>query len=342
LSSGAEDQISLNWNREGFSSIKLLPRVLVNVSKLDTSLEVLGVPIDFPVLIAATAMHKMADPEGEIATARAASASGTIMCLSSLSTTGIEEVSKASRGPKWLQLYVLKRRELTEKLVMQAEAYGYSALVLTVDTPLLGKRENDIRNGFHLSEGLKLEIYRSIESNELPEGLNAYIAQQMDSSLTWKDLAWLKSITKLPILLKGIHSPKDAELALKYGVAGIIVSNHGARQLDTVPSTIEMLPDVVEAVKGRIPVFIDGGIRRGTDVLKALALGAKAVFIGRPVLWGLSCSGEQGVTHVLKILKEEFKLAMALCGCSTVANITRDLIFHAPGAQMGSHITARL
>lgn len=206
--SGAEDQISLNWNREGFSSIKLLPRVLVNVSKLDTSLEVLGVPIDFPVLIAATAMHKMADPEGEIATARAASASGTIMCLSSLSTTGIEEVSKASRGPKWLQLYVLKRRELTEKLVMQAEAYGYSALVLTVDTPLLGKRENDIRNAFHLSEGLKLEIYRSIESNELPEGLNAYIAQQMDSSLTWKDLAWLKSITKLPILLKGIHSPK--------------------------------------------------------------------------------------------------------------------------------------
>jgi len=162
-----------------------------------------------------------------------------------------------------LQLYVLKRRELTEKLVMQAEAYGYSALVLTVDTPFLGKRENDIRNAFHLSEGLKLEIYRSIESNELPEGLNAYIAQQMDSSLTWKDLAWLKSITKLPILLKGIHSPKDAELALKYGVAGIIVSNHGARQLDTVPSTIEMLPDVVEAVKGRIPVFIDGGIRRG-------------------------------------------------------------------------------
>jgi len=290
------------------------------------SLTLFGTRIDFPILIAPTAMHKMAHPDGEIATAKAAKEMGTIYTLSSLSTTSVEDVAKASNAPKWFQLYVLKERKVTEKLVRKVEAHGFTALCLTVDTPFLGRRENDIRNDFHLPSGLNLKILE-VDGAALPTGLNNYVAQQLDSSLDWNDLAWLRSITKLPVIVKGIHSPEDAILAINHGASGIIVSNHGARQLDTVPATIEMLPHIVKVVAGRIPVLLDGGIRRGTDVIKALALGAQAVFIGRPVLWGLAVSGEDGVKDVLRLLKEEFRIAMALCGCPTLSTIKRVLIF---------------
>mmetsp|Transcript_16815 Transcript_16815/g.23396 ORF Transcript_16815/g.23396 Transcript_16815/m.23396 type:complete len:375 (+) Transcript_16815:73-1197(+) len=327
-SSGSDDQVTLKSTRAAYNNIKLVPRFLVDVSKQDTSIELFGIKLRTPILVAATAMHKMAHPDGELATVRACGRVGTLYTLSSLATSKIPDVAQASpQTPKLFQLYVLKSRHLTEQLVRLAEANGFQAIVLTVDTPFLGRRENDFRNQFKLPHGLVLEVYSALEGADLSEGLNAFFAKQLDSSVSWKDLDWLKSITKLPVLIKGILSPKDAELAVEHGVAGIIVSNHGARQLDTVPATIEILPWIVKAVKGKIPVLLDGGIQRGTDVLKALALGAKAVFVGRPVLWGLAANGEDGVKDVLEMLNNEFKLALALSGCTQISDITEDLIW---------------
>jgi len=298
----------------------------VDVSKLSMEIQLFGKKINLPILIAATAMHKMAHADGEAGTARAAAKTGTIFTFSSLATSTVEEVTKGSpNGVKWFQLYVLKERAVTERLVRTVEAAGFTAILLTVDTPFLGRREDDIRNDFHLTNGLNLELLTGQKS--LPEGLGQYVKESLDSSLTWADFAWLKSLTKLPVLVKGVLSAKDAALALQHGADGIIVSNHGARQLDTSPATIDALPAIVKVVNKRVPVLLDGGIRRGTDVIKALALGADAVMIGRPVLWGLSVNGEQGVVHVLEILKEEFRVAMALAGCAKISDISSDLIF---------------
>jgi 4-hydroxymandelate oxidase len=329
--SGAMDEITLRENRRAFDEIFLRYRVLAGVGKRDATTTVLGQPVPMPVLVAPSAFHCLAHPLGERATAGAAATAGIIYVMSTLSTTKMEEVAQLSTGPRWFQLYVYKDRGVTRSLVERAEAAGFTALELTVDAPVLGQREADVRNHFHLPDGLTAANLVDPESGQLPEvpgqsGLAAYFARLQDDNLTWNDLEWLRSHTRLPVLVKGISRGDDAQRALDCGVAGIIVSNHGGRQLDTARPTIHALPEVVEAVAGRAEVLMDGGIRRGTDILKALALGARAVQVGRPVLWGLAVDGEAGVRHVLELLRTEFDLALAMCGCQNVAEITHDLI----------------
>lgn len=329
--SGACDQITLYQNQQAYRQIFLKNRVLQDVSQCDLTTTLFGEKIAIPILIAPAAFQAMADPEGEIATAKGANACQTIMTLSTLSNKPVEEVVKATAFPVWFQLYVYKDRKATHDLIQRAELAGCKALVFTVDAPYLGKRDADMRNLFALPAGLIAANMEAAGAGEVSRklgtsGLMEYFIQKIDPALTWQDIDWLKSITTLPIILKGIGCAEDAKLAVECGVDGIIVSNHGGRQLDTVRSTIRVLPEVVEAVEDRLPVLIDGGIRRGTDVLKALALGAKAVLIGRPILWALAVNGSQGVQNVLTILKKELRLAMALTGCRTLAEINRNLI----------------
>ncbi|XP_042007151.1 peroxisomal (S)-2-hydroxy-acid oxidase-like [Salvia splendens] len=325
--SGAEDQWTLQENRNAFSRILFRPRILIDVSKIDTSTNVLGYNISMPIMVAPTAMQKMAHPEGELAIARAASAAGTIMTLSSWATSSAEEVSSAAYGIQFFQLYVFKDRNIVQQLVRRAEKAGFKAIALTVDTPRLGRREADIKNRFALPPHLTLKNFEGLDLGTIDKsndsGLATYVADQVDRSLNWKDVKWLQSITKLPILVKGVLTAEDARLSVQAGVAGIIVSNHGARQLDYVPATIMALEEVVRAAEGRIPVFVDGGIRRGTDVFKALALGASGVFIGRPVVFALAAGGEAGVKKAIDMLRDEFELTMALSGCRSIKEITR-------------------
>lgn len=329
--SGAHDEITLRENHAAYDRIKLRYRVLRDISRRDTRATVLGQPLSMPVIVAPTAFHKLADPQGEVATVRAAGNAGTLMILSTLSTTSIEDVMAAATGPVWFQLYVYKDRGATKALVERAEAAGCSALALTVDAQIWGRRERDVRNRFQLPAGLSVKNLmpagqEAFPANAQGSGLAAYVASLFDQTLSWKDVEWLCGLTKLPVLLKGIVHPDDARQAADTGAAGVIVSNHGGRQLDTAPATIEALPGIVEAVDGRVEVLIDGGIRRGTDVVKALAYGAKAVAVGRPVLWGLAAEGQRGVEKVLELLRYEVDLAMGLCGCAGVEEITRDLV----------------
>ena len=328
---GANDEVTLRRNREAWGERALYYPVLRDVSSRDTSTVILGEKISFPVMVAPTAFHRMACAEGECAAARAAGRAGTVMVVSTLSTTTIEDIAAAATGPLWFQLYVYKDRGATTALIQRAEAAGCRALVLTVDAQVWGRREADVRNNFKLPDGLTVANLADYAKEMFPagipgSGLAAYVSQMLDPTLNWKDLAWLRGQTKLPILLKGIVRADDAKLAVEHGVNGIIVSNHGGRQLDTAPATIEALPSVVDAVGGKIPVLIDGGVRRGTDVVKALALGAQAALIGRPVLWGLAANGEEGAYRVLELLKAEFDLAMALCGARTIREIDKSLV----------------
>jgi 4-hydroxymandelate oxidase len=331
FASGANDEITLRENRSAFDRLALAYRVLIDVSRRDLATSVLGERISFPVILAPTAFHRLAHPEGELATARAAGSAGTVLVLSTLSTSPIEEVVRASTGAVWFQLYVFKDRAATEVLVRRAEAGGARALVLTVDAPLLGRRERDVRHRFQLPRGLSVANLDFRGLGNLPDavaesGLAAYFATLLDASVSWRDLDWLRSITRLPIVLKGIVRADDAARAVEHGARAIVVSNHGGRQLDTAVATIDALPSVVEAVGGRAEVYLDGGVRRGTDVVKALALGARAVLLGRPVLWGLAVDGSSGVARVLEILRAELDLALALCGAPTLAELTRDLV----------------
>ncbi|HEY8040770.1 MAG TPA: alpha-hydroxy acid oxidase [Polyangiaceae bacterium] len=331
FASGALDEHTLRENVAAWSRVALHYRVLVDVSARDASTTVLGQPVSMPVLVAPTAFHRLACEEGELATARAASRAGTVMVLSSLSNTGVEQVCAAASGPVWFQLYVYRDRGATAALVARAEAAGARALVLTVDAPLLGRRERDVRNRFHLPPGLRVENMSAAGHGDVGEqqaesGLAAYVATKLDPSLEWKDVAWLRSITKLPVVVKGLVRPDDARRAVDHGASGVIVSNHGGRQLDGAPATAAVLGPVADAVQGRIEVLVDGGVRRGTDVLKALALGARAVLVGRPILWGLAVEGEEGALGVLETLREELDQAMALAGCAGVGEVTRDLV----------------
>lgn len=329
-SSGADDEITLRENCDAYKKIFLKYRVLVDVSKRDLSTEVFGQKISMPLMIAPTAFHKMAHTEGEAAVARASGAADTIMILSTLSNSDVEEVVKASSGSVWFQLYVYKDREVTKDLIRRSESAGCKALVLTVDAPVLGIRERDVRNKFNLPEGITVKNLVPAKKENLPEmddsGLSAYVQKFLDPSLSWKDIEWLKSITDLPIVIKGIACKEDALLSVQHGADGIVVSNHGGRQLDTCRATIDVLPEVADAVSGKIEILIDGGIRRGTDVIKAIALGAKAVLVGRPVIWGLAVGGEKGVISVLEIIRKEFDHAMALCGTDSVEKINKNLI----------------
>jgi len=329
--SGAHDELTLRDNVAGFARMPLHYRVLVDVSSRDMSTTVLGQRLSMPILVAPTAFHKLACAEGELATVRAAGAAGTAMTLSSLSNTSLEEVTAAATGPVFFQLYVYKDRKATEAVVARAEAAGCSALVLTVDAPYLGRRERDVRNRFVLPAGLSVcnmvpAGYGAIARPAGDSGLAAYVSALLDPSLSWKDLAWLRSITRLPVVVKGIVRPDDALRAVEHGAHAIVVSNHGGRQLDTSPATIDALGPVVDAVGARAEVLMDGGVRRGTDVLKALALGARAVLLGRPILWGLAIGGESGARRVLEMLRDELDLAMALAGCPRISDVTRDLV----------------
>ena len=331
FASGANDEITLRENCVAYGRITLLPRMLVDVSERHMGTTALGEPVSMPVLIAPTAFQGLAHPEGEVATVKAAGAAKTLMTLSTGSTFSIEEVKAVATGPVWFQLYVFKDRAISASLVKRAEVAGCKAVVFTVDAPLRGRRERDVRNQFKLPDDLSVKNLRPAGLQEFPDGtagsgLAPYIASLFDPALTWKDIEWLAGITKLPVLVKGILRSDDALLAVKHGASGVIVSNHGARQLDTTPATISILPEIVDAVGGKVEVYVDGGIRRGTDVLKAIACGARAVFIGRPVLWGLASGAEAGVRYVLEMVRQEFDLAMALSGCPTLSSITRDLI----------------
>ncbi|KAF3451996.1 hypothetical protein FNV43_RR08092 [Rhamnella rubrinervis] len=323
-SGGAEDQYTLKENMESFKRITLRPRILVDVSKIDMSTTVLGYKISAPIMLAPTAMHQFAHPDGEVATARGAAACNTIMVLSYMSTCTIEEVAASCNAVRFFQLYVYKRRDVTAQLVRRAEKCGFKALVLTVDVPRLGRREADIKNKLVAPQLRNFEglLSTRVDSDD-GSMLETYAKEIMDASFCWKDIGWLRSITSLPILIKGLLTHEDARMAVEEGVDGIIVSNHGARQLDYSPATISVLEEVVHAVGGKVPVLFDGGVRRGTDVFKALALGAKAVLVGRPIIYGLAAMGEYGVRRVLEMLKDELELAMALSGCPSVQHITR-------------------
>ncbi|KAF9587737.1 hypothetical protein IFM89_004714 [Coptis chinensis] len=296
---GAEDQYTLKENVEAFSRILFQPTTLLDVSRINLSTTVLGYNLSSPIMLAPTGCHKLAHPEGEIATARAAAACKTIMVLSCVSTCTVEEVASSCDAIRFFQLYVYRRRDVSSQLVQRAERCGYKAIVLTVDTPRVGRREADIKNKMIMPEIPELKNFEGLMSTEVDSEkgskLEAFASEILDPSLSWKDIGWLKSITNLPILIKGVLTAEDAVKAVDVGVAGIIVSNHGARQLDYTPPTISVLEEVVQAVGGKIPVLLDGGVRRGTDVFKALALGAQAVLIGRPVLYGLAAMGENGV-----------------------------------------------
>lgn len=312
IAGGSADEITLRWNREAYDHIQLKPRVLVDVSKLDTRVTLFGLELPFPILLAPTGAQRFIHPEGEIAVARGAAAADCIYVISSSASMRVEDIAKSAKGPVWFQLYVQKDRGFTRDLVQRAEDSGCRALCVTVDSPTFGARNRENRAKNELPE------------RELP---NLRGKDYLDSSLTWKDIDWLRSFARTPVLLKGVLNPDDAATAVSAGVSGIIVSNHGARNLDTVPATIDALPLVVEKVAGRIPVLVDGGIRRGTDVLKAFARGASAVQIGRPYLWGLGVAGADGVRRVVEILRKEFEYAMMLTGRPTIASIDRTVLW---------------
>ena len=327
---GSGQERTLAANRSAFDAIQFRPRVLVDVSHIDLATTVLGCPISFPVMLAPTAFNRLACDEGEMAAARAAGAAGTVMISSTLSTCTLEDVAQVATGALWFQLYVYKDRGLTTELIGRAEAAGYRALVLTVDTPRLGRRERDVRNRFTLPTGLSMKNFERRLSDATRWGahssFSAYVHDLFDPSLTWNDVDWLRAQTNLPIVLKGVMTAEDTHCSIDSGAQAVVVSNHGGRQLDGVAATVNALPEVVEVASGRVEVLLDGGVRRGTDVLKAIALGARAVLIGRAYLWGLAVAGEDGVREVLRILRDELELSMALAGRTSVAAIDSSLI----------------
>ena len=327
--SGAWGEHTVRWNVEAWERLRIRHRALVDVSGRELGVEVCGARSSFPLLAAPTALHKLAHPDGEVATARACAAAGIPMILSSLSSTAVEPVCAANRGhATWMQIYIGQDRGFVAELADRARAAGCTALVLTVDTPKWGTRERDIHNGFRVPDGIRIENLARPggPTGHSGRGIGESLGWTISESLSWKDLAWLAGRTDLPVLVKGICRDDDALKAIDHGAKGIFVSNHGGRQLDGAPPTAESLPEVAAAVKGRVPVLVDGGIRRGVDLLRAIALGADAAAIGRPILWGLGAGGEAGVRRVLEILRDEFDLAMALAGCTSVRDITPDLV----------------
>jgi 4-hydroxymandelate oxidase len=327
---GALDEITLGENSAGWEKLKLYYRVLAGVGSRDMSTTVLGQRISMPIMVAPTAFHKLACEQGEIAMARAAKAAGTLFILSSLSNTAMESVFAAGGSPRWFQLYIYKDRQITLELVKRAEAAGAEAIVLTVDAPGLGTRHRDTRNNFRLFDGLSVENLAPVGKGDFPEvkgsGLAAYVRTNFKEGLGFDDLDWLCGSTRLPVVVKGVCRGDDARRAVEHGAKAVVVSNHGGRQLDTAPATCDALPYVIDAIGDLCEIYVDGGIRRGSDVLKAIALGARAVLVGRAVLWGLCVAGEQGALQVLKILRCEFDEAMLLCGCTKLTDIDESLL----------------
>ena len=328
IAGGATDEITLRRTREVFDSIMLRPRMLVDISEMDLSTTVLGQRIEFPVMADPSGGHARAHPEGELATARVTGAMGTVMVLSSGSSYTLEDVAKAATGPIWWQQYLYGDRGLTMELADRAKDAGYSALCITLDSTVQAKRERNIRNNYSSPPSpnyahLELNDWQLWDvSSDAPRGVNALV----DRKATWSYLEWLVERTSMPVVVKGVMTGEDGRRAAESGARGIIVSNHGARQLDTTFASVEVVPEVVEAVEGKAEVYLDGGIRRGTDVLKALALGARAVLIGRPLFWGLAVDGEAGLQTVMGFLKDELAQSMGMCGRPTIDSIDTSLI----------------
>lgn len=325
---GANDEITLKENLNAYNKITLSPRVLKGVQNPDTTISFFGNTLDMPILIAPMAFQKLANPQGEVETAKGASLANTIMTGSTYSTTLLSNIAAELSIPPWFQLYILKDRGITRSIIELAESTGCKALVITVDAPIYGKRERELKAPLEFEIilpdllAITAQLYPAIQL-KYAKDISTFLAP----NISWQDIEWVKSITKLPIFLKGILGGDDAVLAASYGVYGVIISNHGGRQLDTTPAAICVLPKIAQAVEGTLEILIDGGIRRGTDILKALALGAKAVFVGRPVIWGLAADGHRGVYNVLNLLNEELKTSMVLCGCGKLSDITSDIIY---------------
>jgi isopentenyl diphosphate isomerase/L-lactate dehydrogenase-like FMN-dependent dehydrogenase len=320
---GADDECALRDNEEGWRRWVLRPRVLVDVSEATAATTVLGTPVSMPVLVAPVAIQRMAHPDGEAGMARAAAAAGTLMIVSSLATTSLADIAAAAPGaPRWFQVYRFRDAGVTQALIDQAEAAGFGALVLTVDAPRLGRRERDLRTGFAVPPEVTVPSFAAAVG-ESTGGTPADLFSLMDAGVTWRDVEQLASSSDLPVLVKGVMTAEDAQLACEHGAAGVVVSNHGGRQLDCVGATVDALPEVAEAVEGRAEVLIDGGVRRGADAVRALALGARAVLVGRAPLWGLAARGEQGAQAVLEQLRAEVGLALALTGCASPAAVGR-------------------
>jgi 4-hydroxymandelate oxidase len=329
--SGADEEHTLRRNRNAFERYALHYRTFVDVGEPKLATTVLGDDVPFPILIAPTAYHRLAHPEGERATARAAAELGTLYCASTLATTSLEKVAAAAPGGlRWFQLYVHREREFTHRLIDRAKAAGYRALAITADTPVLGRRLADVRNGFALPDAMAMENLVDIVPGDLRGGagseLSRFVASRHDPTFTWRDLDEIvQRAAPLPVVVKGIVRGDDARMALDHGARAIWVSNHGGRQLDLSPATIDVLPEIVAAVGGRAEVYHDGGIRSGTQALVALALGARAVFVGRPVLWGLATGGSEGVASVLRLLRDELLRGAQLAGCADLGDLPSDL-----------------
>jgi 4-hydroxymandelate oxidase len=320
IAGGAGDERTLRDNVEAFTRWQLRPRVLVDVGEVSTVTTVLGDEVSMPLLVAPTAFQRVVHPDGELATARATAAAGAVFCLSTLSSWGPAEIATAApEGKRWFQLYWARDRGFTRELLGRVTDAGFTALMLTVDLPAAGLRERDLRAAFALPPGLPVP---NLASELRPHDFHAAIGEVVDPTLTWRDLEWLRSTCELPLVVKGILTAEDALLACEHGAAGIVVSNHGGRQLDGVPAALDVLPEVVEAVAGGAEVLVDGGIRRGTDILTALALGARAALVGRAVLYGLAVGGEQGASGVLEVLRKEIELGLKLLGCRSPADVT--------------------
>lgn len=321
--SGAADEITFNNNRLAFDMCSLRNRALVDVRGGHTRLELFGQTLQHPILLAPVAYQRLFHPEGELASVRAAAAMDAPMVVSTLANHTLEDIARHAHAPLWFQLYFQPDREFTLSLVRRAEAAGYQALVVTVDASIAGVRNREQRAGFHLPAGINAVNLQGMQqpSLALVQGQSQVFDGLMAHAPTWRDIERLRQLTDLPLLLKGITHPEDAKLALSLGVDGLIVSNHGGRTLDTVPASLHLLPAIAAVVQGQIPLLLDGGIRRGTDIVKALALGASAVLIGRPLIYGLATAGALGVAHVLRVLWEELEVAMALTGCRTLTDI---------------------
>jgi 4-hydroxymandelate oxidase len=336
LAGGSGAEVTLAGNRAAFDRLALRPRVLVDVSRCELAVELLGSRLAAPIGVAPMAYHRLAHPDGEVATARAAGAAGLLLVVSPFASRTVAEIAAAARGPLWIQLYWLRQREALVDLLARAEAAGFRAVVLTVDTPRVGRRLRDLRNGFGLPDGVVAAnidpaVMAGTDRGRPGESaIERHSREQFDPSLSWRDLAWLRERTRLPVVLKGVVTAEDARLAAQHGVAGVIVSNHGGRQLDGAVASLDALPEVVEAVAGQCPVLLDGGVRTGADVVKALALGARAVLVGRPVLWGLAHAGADGARAVLELLVTELEQVLALAGRPRAADVDRSLVTRLP------------
>jgi 4-hydroxymandelate oxidase len=335
FSGAAADESTLQANRQAWHAQRLAPRVLQPLAGGHTRVQLLGRTLAHPILLAPIAYQTLAHPDGEVASAHAAAALGAGLVLSTQAGVALESVARAmlpeaGRGPLWFQLYLQHDRGFTRELVQRVESAGYEALVLTVDAPTSGARDRERRAGFHLPPGVRAVNLDGLPPRPLAApgtDRSALFDDLLHHAPTWDDVAWLQAQTRLPVLLKGVLHADDARQAARLGVAGVIVSNHGGRTLDTVPATAEVLPHIVQALAGSLPVLVDGGIRRGTDVLKAMALGASAVLLGRPYVYGLANAGAVGVAHVLRLLRDELEIAMALCGCRSLDQATPALLW---------------